>query len=190
MLLITMYLFCKTVLSFLNSNISSIPKKRYLLLYLLSLILIYNSFFPYFSQTQPDIPKRNIYNTLSFIQSLTPPHQYYVFLLLLLYYVKVPAISLAYEAAESDIMKRQPRDPYRDNLVNRRSENLTKTKFSPSILFYISFYQLIIYQNKKAQIFSFAFFKNQKKILFPFKIINLRTKLHDLVVVDATFTGK
>lgn len=35
---------------------------------------------------------------------------------------KVPAISLAYEAPESDIMKRQPRDPYRDNLVNRRSE--------------------------------------------------------------------
>ncbi|GBP35975.1 hypothetical protein EVAR_91526_1 [Eumeta japonica] len=33
---------------------------------------------------------------------------------------KVPAISLAYEAPESDIMKRQPRDPYRDNLVNRR----------------------------------------------------------------------
>lgn len=37
------------------------------------------------------------------------------------YCVKVPAISLAYEAPESDIMKRQPRDPYRDNLVNRRS---------------------------------------------------------------------
>jgi sodium/potassium-transporting ATPase subunit alpha len=32
----------------------------------------------------------------------------------------VPAISLAYEAAESDIMKRQPRDPYRDKLVNHR----------------------------------------------------------------------
>ncbi|XP_073994046.1 sodium/potassium-transporting ATPase subunit alpha isoform X2 [Rhodnius prolixus] len=32
----------------------------------------------------------------------------------------MPAISLAYEAPESDIMKRQPRDPYRDNLVNRR----------------------------------------------------------------------
>lgn len=35
---------------------------------------------------------------------------------------KVPAISLAYEAPESDIMKRQPRNPYTDNLVNRRSE--------------------------------------------------------------------
>uniref|UniRef100_A0A646QDL7 Sodium/potassium-transporting ATPase subunit alpha n=1 Tax=Hemiscolopendra marginata TaxID=943146 RepID=A0A646QDL7_9MYRI len=32
----------------------------------------------------------------------------------------VPAISLAYEAAESDIMKRQPRDPFRDKLVNYR----------------------------------------------------------------------
>ncbi|CAI5663723.1 unnamed protein product [Oreochromis niloticus] len=32
----------------------------------------------------------------------------------------VPAISLAYEAAESDIMKRQPRNPSRDKLVNER----------------------------------------------------------------------
>ncbi|XP_037803113.1 sodium/potassium-transporting ATPase subunit alpha-like isoform X3 [Penaeus monodon] len=32
----------------------------------------------------------------------------------------VPAISLAYEAAESDIMKRQPRDPWHDKLVNYR----------------------------------------------------------------------
>ncbi|XP_063041528.1 sodium/potassium-transporting ATPase subunit alpha-3a [Engraulis encrasicolus] len=32
----------------------------------------------------------------------------------------VPAISLAYEAAESDIMKRQPRNPARDKLVNER----------------------------------------------------------------------
>ncbi|XP_074118401.1 LOW QUALITY PROTEIN: sodium/potassium-transporting ATPase subunit alpha-2-like [Sminthopsis crassicaudata] len=32
----------------------------------------------------------------------------------------VPAISLAYETAESDIMKRMPRDPKRDKLVNRR----------------------------------------------------------------------
>ncbi|CAJ1087526.1 sodium/potassium-transporting ATPase subunit alpha-1 [Xyrichtys novacula] len=32
----------------------------------------------------------------------------------------VPAISLAYEAAESDIMKRQPRNPRRDKLVNER----------------------------------------------------------------------
>nr|AEH68836.1 putative Na+/K+-ATPase alpha subunit [Pareledone sp. GG-2011] len=32
----------------------------------------------------------------------------------------VPAISLAYEQAESDIMKRQPRDPVNDKLVNER----------------------------------------------------------------------
>uniref|UniRef100_T1IZN6 Sodium/potassium-transporting ATPase subunit alpha n=1 Tax=Strigamia maritima TaxID=126957 RepID=T1IZN6_STRMM len=32
----------------------------------------------------------------------------------------VPAISLAYETSESDIMKRQPRDPFRDKLVNYR----------------------------------------------------------------------
>jgi len=33
----------------------------------------------------------------------------------------VPAISLAYETAESDIMKRLPRDPLHDKLVNDRS---------------------------------------------------------------------
>jgi len=33
----------------------------------------------------------------------------------------VPAISLAYENAESDIMKRMPRDPKHDKLVNDRS---------------------------------------------------------------------
>ncbi|XP_031562163.1 sodium/potassium-transporting ATPase subunit alpha-like isoform X2 [Actinia tenebrosa] len=32
----------------------------------------------------------------------------------------VPAISLAYEEAENDIMKRKPRDPKNDNLVNER----------------------------------------------------------------------
>merc|ERR1719320_492435 len=32
----------------------------------------------------------------------------------------VPAISMAYEQAESDIMKRQPRDPFNDKLVNQR----------------------------------------------------------------------
>jgi len=32
----------------------------------------------------------------------------------------VPAISMAYEEAESDIMKRQPRDPVNDKLVNQR----------------------------------------------------------------------
>merc|ERR1711916_381894 len=32
----------------------------------------------------------------------------------------IPAISLAYEKAESDIMRRRPRDPLRDRLVNAR----------------------------------------------------------------------
>merc|ERR1712158_245085 len=32
----------------------------------------------------------------------------------------VPAISMAYETAESDIMKRQPRNPFTDRLVNER----------------------------------------------------------------------
>lgn len=52
--------------------------------------------------------------------------------------MKVPAISLAYEAPESDIMKRQPRNPYSDNLVNRRSDRRprysserTSSTFSP-----------------------------------------------------------
>lgn len=34
--------------------------------------------------------------------------------------IQVPAISLAYEEAESDIMKRMPRDPIHDKLVNER----------------------------------------------------------------------
>ncbi len=34
--------------------------------------------------------------------------------------LQVPAISLAYETAESDIMKRQPRNPRTDKLVNER----------------------------------------------------------------------
>merc|ERR1712042_42830 len=36
----------------------------------------------------------------------------------------VPAISLAYEPAESDIMKRHPRDPEKDKLVNERLVSL------------------------------------------------------------------
>jgi len=39
----------------------------------------------------------------------------------------VPAISLAYEAAESDIMKRLPRDPLHDKLVNDRSVYHTRS---------------------------------------------------------------
>lgn len=36
----------------------------------------------------------------------------------------VPAISFAYEKAESNIMERKPRDPKRDKLVNNRSNQL------------------------------------------------------------------
>jgi len=42
------------------------------------------------------------------------------FVFVFLFVFKVPAISLAYEAAESDIMKRQPRNPKTDKLVNER----------------------------------------------------------------------
>ena len=34
-----------------------------------------------------------------------------------------PAISLAYEKAESDIMTRLPRDPIKDRLVNERYDH-------------------------------------------------------------------
>lgn len=37
-----------------------------------------------------------------------------------LFLSQVPAISLAYEKSESDIMKRRPRDPAHDKLVNER----------------------------------------------------------------------
>uniref|UniRef100_A0A8C4YWE1 Sodium/potassium-transporting ATPase subunit alpha n=1 Tax=Gadus morhua TaxID=8049 RepID=A0A8C4YWE1_GADMO len=43
----------------------------------------------------------------------------------------VPAISLAYEAAESDIMKRQPRNPARDKLVNERLISITYSSILP-----------------------------------------------------------
>ena len=36
----------------------------------------------------------------------------------------VPAISMAYEEAESDIMKRQPRNPFTDKLVNERLSSM------------------------------------------------------------------
>jgi magnesium-transporting ATPase (P-type) len=39
----------------------------------------------------------------------------------------VPSISLAYEDSESDIMKRPPRNPFTDKLVNRRSLSVSDT---------------------------------------------------------------
>lgn len=45
---------------------------------------------------------------------------------------QVPAISLAYEHAESDIMKRPPRDPFNDKLVNQRcfSNSVNKIQYN------------------------------------------------------------
>ncbi|GAU93801.1 hypothetical protein RvY_05685 [Ramazzottius varieornatus] len=43
----------------------------------------------------------------------------------------VPAISLAYERPESDIMKRRPRDPNRDRLVNERLISLAYGQIGP-----------------------------------------------------------
>lgn len=43
-----------------------------------------------------------------------------LFLVLFFFCYQVPAISLAYEEAESDIMKRPPRNPFHDKLVNDR----------------------------------------------------------------------
>ncbi|KAG5265296.1 hypothetical protein AALO_G00240690 [Alosa alosa] len=43
----------------------------------------------------------------------------------------VPAISLAYETAESDIMKRQPRNPKTDKLVNERLISMAYGQIGP-----------------------------------------------------------
>jgi len=43
-----------------------------------------------------------------------------VFVFIRIFNLQIPAISLAYERAESDIMKRRPRDPTEDRLVNER----------------------------------------------------------------------
>ncbi len=48
---------------------------------------------------------------------------------------QVPAISLAYETAESDIMKRQPRDAEKDRLVNERLISMSYGQIGKSILF-------------------------------------------------------
>lgn len=59
--------------------------------------------------------------------------------------LKVPAISLAYEKAESDIMKRRPRDPYSDKLVNERYTKVNNE--SPKICFLFLFFQKKIYSH-------------------------------------------
>ena len=40
------------------------------------------------------------------------------------HFLQIPAISLAYEKPESNIMERPPRDPQRDKLVNNRLINM------------------------------------------------------------------
>ena len=55
----------------------------------------------------------------------------------------VPAISLAYESAESDIMKRLPRDPLHDKLVNDRLTTVFIAEFLSNMLllfFFVSNY--------------------------------------------------
>ena len=41
-----------------------------------------------------------------------------------IFLLQIPAISLAYEKPESNIMERPPRDPQRDKLVNNRLINV------------------------------------------------------------------
>ncbi|KAJ8951229.1 hypothetical protein NQ318_010257, partial [Aromia moschata] len=66
----------------------------------------------------------SFYFTLSAILVMFAPHGNpscgFVFDMYLFGRVQVPAISLAYEEAESDIMKRRPRNPFTDKLVNER----------------------------------------------------------------------
>ena len=84
----------------------------------------------------------------------------------------VPAISLAYESAESDIMKRLPRDPLHDKLVNDRcphdytrqqSERLNKKHMCLKILVTIQGLQISANVDKNSVIqrnlFSFFFGK-------------------------------
>ncbi|VDN58909.1 unnamed protein product [Dracunculus medinensis] len=73
----------------------------------------------------------------------------------------VPAISLAYEEAESDIMKRAPRDPQRDKLVNDRLISLA--------------YGQIGFIQASAGFFSYFFIMAECGFL-PSKLIGLRAE--------------
>lgn len=57
---------------------------------------------------------------------------------------QVPAISLAYEAAESDIMKRQPRNPLRDKLVNERLISIAYGQIGMCMLFSIIIFEFFL----------------------------------------------
>ena len=49
----------------------------------------------------------------------------------------MPAISLAYEESESDIMKRRPRDPLNDKLVNERLISVSYGQIGKSYFFLV-----------------------------------------------------
>ena len=70
--------------------------------------------------------------------------------------LQVPAISLAYEQAESDIMKRQPRDPLHDKLVNHRYVRLA---FETRNLFNRIQFDKLKYENMVAEIFKQLVYK-------------------------------
>ena len=54
----------------------------------------------------------------------------------------LPAISLAYEKAESDIMKRKPRDPVYDKLVNERLISLSYGQIGMIQVYFVIFSSL------------------------------------------------
>ncbi|OXU26342.1 hypothetical protein TSAR_006877 [Trichomalopsis sarcophagae] len=78
------------------------------------------------------------------------------------HHYQVPAISLAYETAESDIMKRKPRDPYHDNLVNERF-SLRHSQLVPAIS--------LAYEEAESDIM-----KRQPRNPFTDKLVNERHK--------------
>lgn len=102
---------------------------------------------PFKQRTQRFIKPTNkiylIYQKKKHTHKTTHPPPHYIFVDFfnhkLIKLSKVPAISLAYEAPESDIMKRQPRDPYRDNLVNRRSDITTTTRRPQLVVVFFCF---------------------------------------------------
>ncbi len=57
-----------------------------------------------------------------------------MFLICSLLFPQVPAISLAYETAESDIMKRQPRNAKTDKLVNERLISMAYGQIGKSMI--------------------------------------------------------
>lgn len=81
----------------------------------------------------------------------------------------IPAISLAYEKAESDIMKRRPRDPVRDKLVNERLISIS--------------YGQIGFMQASAGFFTYMIIMAENGFL-PTDLINLRNKWDSRAVND------